>query len=182
MAIQTENTGIRFQAMSNRGTWVILAMMGVGVAASAFAWLFVWRQSQRLIHLWGGEVAATIRKSSHVELLSLSRVPVGETGSMRIDAVEYWIEARRDVSHRPGLIHAQAALIADASFDWRQSPGAAQWEFALRFSNSDAIATLAFDLNSRQVICVEQRKSASLTARINDGLRTFFREITPTPP
>jgi hypothetical protein len=168
--------------MSNRGTWVILAMMAVALIASAFAWLFVWRQSQRLIQLWGGEVAATIRNSSRVELLSLSRIPIEGCYSIRINGVEYWIEATRDVSDRPGLIHAQAALISDASFDWRQSPGEAQWEFALRFVDAHSIAMLAFDLDSRRVICVEQRKSASLTPKINDGLRTFFREISQTQP
>jgi hypothetical protein len=160
----------------SRGTWVIIGMICVGVAASLFAWAFVWRNSQRLLKLWGGDVASMIRTSPRVELLRLARGSRSGAESIRIKDQDYQVELAQDVTHRPGLIHARAALISDASFDWDRQTGEANWQFALRFIDARRQATLAFDLESAQVICIGRSESAALSHKITQGLQTFFRE------
>src|SRR5690348_8139222 len=66
-----EGVGLESAAEFN-GSWVIGGILALGVAASAFAWVFQHYQTDEALAFWGAAAAQRIRLGDRVELLVLS--------------------------------------------------------------------------------------------------------------
>src|SRR6476620_10123177 len=82
------------------GRTLVLAMLGLAVLASIFAWGWNYSRGRKSLELYGPEAATLIRTAPKVEVL---REPH---------------ESNIDISRAPGLINARASLLSDASYDW----------------------------------------------------------------
>jgi len=135
------------------GKFVLLAMVGLGLAAALGTWRFYAAEQRRPLELWGPEAAELIVRAEKVEVLQLEALP-RERAPVEADARSsasahdekvarddvspnrvsrdeiiplagrlLVVRGRRDVSTARGLGHLRVSLVNEASFDW--SPEAA---------------------------------------------------------
>ena len=163
--------------METQGKTVIILIFSVAIAATVFAWGFRKHQSQRLLELWGGEVASRIRVAKTVCFLELGKDDsLDETVS--IGELNFGVKSRIETTNQPGMINAQAAIISDASYDWQRELGQPEWSTAFEFRDSNEKRTIiAFDLLGKAAICVEKNHPIGIGPKLADGLEKFISEI-----
>ena len=122
----------------SRGTWLVAALLLLGLAAAITGIWFQWQQTRRCLEFYGPAAARRIAAAPMVELLLMQ--PGAEPG--RLVA-----RSRIDISKAPGLVHLRRGLVEDANFNWqgtdaRTSGGGAaperlpleSWDVAFVFS------------------------------------------------
>lgn len=175
--------------MPDRGKLVVAAILAVALGLAVFAWYWRWQQGHRAAAFWGAEVSQLIRGARRTELLVLEPAdaeagqpvqaaePADAASSLSIDGARYRIASTLDLSNSPGLIHARHSLTEDASFIWNPSSAECEprWTHALRLSENDQAATLAFDFECNRIYLVEQDKSISVLLRITEGFQRIVQ-------
>lgn len=115
-----------------RGTWLVVGLLLLGVAAAFTGVWFQRHQTRRCLEFYGPAAARRISAAPMVELLLVQP----GTGPGRLAS-----HTRIDVSKAPGLVHLRRGLVEDANFGWPVTGGAAPiqlpldaWDAALVFT------------------------------------------------
>ncbi len=167
--------------MPNRGKLVIGVILGAGVLAAVAAWWYTYQHGQRILTLWGPEAAYRIRLAPECELLTLEPASSDKAADLVVDSRPWSVRAQTDISQARGFVHARQALIEDSSYRWdvpSAPSAAANWQYAIRFRDSDGETLLLFDLQRKQILDVQQNRRADI-APIAAGLVQFFQEQLP---
>ena len=152
--------------MLDRGKLAVLAMLGLAVAAAAFAWFWNYRRGERCLALYGSEAAALIRTAKTVEILEVDPQSPAE------------VLRRIDISQAPGLLNARTALLDDASFEWNSPPPASgQSGLLIRFADGNREVLLRLDHAQRSLEVITNGKSATLKEKTSGGWETFLRRL-----
>ncbi len=152
--------------MLDRGKLAVLAMLGLAVAAAAFAWIWNYRRGERCLAFYGSEAAALIRTAKTVEILELDPLSPAD------------VTRRIDISKAPGLLNARTALLDDASFDWDAPPaGSGQTGRLVRFAEGGREVLLRIDGGQRSLEIVSTGKAATLDAKTSSGWEKFLRRL-----
>jgi hypothetical protein len=191
--------GRRLRTMSKHGPVVIVAILFVALAMSAFAWWYRAQQSRRAMAFWGAEFAWVILRGEQVEVARLERAgdvaedassldvtPIADgthaSETVTIQGQRFLVRETKVISGSPGLVHARHALVEDASYDWLAAPTSLPGDvaFLLRFSDGRKQALAAFDLNSAAVVRLhgDSQQAVSISP-ILAGLRKFFTRHYP---
>ena len=174
----------------SRGTWLVAALLLLGLAAAVTGIWFQWQQTRRCLDFYGPAAARRIAAAPTVELLL---VKPGQ-GSGRLVA-----RSRIDISKAPGLVHLRRGLVEDANFNWQGTDaraggggagGAAtgrlpneSWDVALVFSEPLGQTTLVIDLDPAggSLAAVGQPGRIGL-GRIGPGLEKWVRSTLAASP
>ena len=158
----------------SRGTWLVAALLLLGLAAAITGIWFQWQQTRRCLEFYGPAAARRIAAAPMVELLLMQ--PGAEPG--RLVA-----RSRIDISKAPGLVHLRRGLVEDANFSWQSSGGAVQerlplesWDVAFVFTEPLGRTTLVIDLDPAggSLAAVGQPGRIGL-GRIGPGLEKWIR-------
>ena len=167
----------------SRGTWLVAALLLLGLAAAITGIWFQWQQTRRCLEFYGPAAARRIAAAPTVELLLMQ--PGAEPG--RLVA-----RSRIDISKAPGLVHLRRGLVEDANFSWqgtdaRASSGGAgsavperlpleSWDVAFVFSEPLGRTTLVIDLDpSRGSLAAVGQPGRIGLGRIGPGLEKWVR-------
>ena len=174
----------------SRGTWLVAALLLLGLAAAITGIWFQWQQTRRCLEFYGPAAARRIAAAPTVELLLMQ--PGAEPG--RLVA-----RSRIDISKAPGLVHLRRGLVEDANFNWQGTDaraggggagGAAtgrlpneSWDVALVFSEPLGQTTLVIDLDPAggSLAAVGQPGRIGL-GRIGPGLEKWVRSTVNAAP
>ena len=174
----------------SRGTWLVAALLLLGLAAAITGIWFQWQQTRRCLEFYGPAAARRIAAAPTVELLLMQ--PGAEPG--RLVA-----RSRIDISKAPGLVHLRRGLVEDANFNWQGTDaraggggagGAAtgrlpneSWDVALVFSEPLGQTTLVIDLDPAggSLAAVGQPGRIGL-GRIGPGLEKWVRSTLAASP
>ena len=174
----------------SRGTWLVAALLLLGLAAAVTGIWFQWQQTRRCLDFYGPAAARRIAAAPTVELLLVQ--PGAEPG--RLVA-----RSRIDISKAPGLVHLRRGLVEDANFNWQGTDaraggggagGAAtgrlpneSWDVALVFSEPLGQTTLVIDLDPAggSLAAVGQPGRIGL-GRIGPGLEKWVRSTLAASP
>ena len=174
----------------SRGTWLVAALLLLGLAAAVTGIWFQWQQTRRCLDFYGPAAARRIAAAPTVELLLMQ--PGAEPG--RLVA-----RSRIDISKAPGLVHLRRGLVEDANFNWQGTDaraggggagGAAtgrlpneSWDVALVFSEPLGQTTLVIDLDPAggSLAAVGQPGRIGL-GRIGPGLEKWVRSTLAASP
>ncbi len=163
----------------NRGKLVSLILIALGLSAAVLAVGYQYRATRRTLAFWGGEAAALIARAPQVELLFLAPPVEGTDPSSATYSLDKALAGARaiDISSARGVVHLRHSLVEDATFDWNPPAGKPKgaWTHALRFSDDDRSAVVAFDLISEQATLAPTQSVVSIRP-ISRGLKTFFDE------
>lgn len=168
----------------NSGRWVIVTILTMAIAATAFAWWFRGQQGHRALDFWGSEAAYAIRFGPEVTAWQLQREQQPDADEFEIDG-ETWWAIESELSKAKGLVHARQALIEDASYRWDDSQlDTPNWDYALRFAgemppSSNGAARLPVTLlidSQRELIRRRESDQSILRVTIGKGLEIFLSE------
>jgi hypothetical protein len=166
-----------------QGKYVILVIFGTALAMAIFAWQFRIAEGNDVLDYWGVESANLLRHANKVEFLKLDSENVTNPSSMlNIGGAQQNIVSVEDISLRKGLIHARHMFIVDHTYLWEESPpeNIQNWTFALRFSDGDKRATLAFHSNSHAVQMVDNNKPLIMGAMFKNLLHYLAPILEPS--
>ncbi len=156
----------------NQGALLVVGMLTVASLAAVFAWNFRLNQSHHVLEFYGGPAASLIRRANVVEWLQVT------DGQDATDSSAIRLSAPIDITSQSGLIHARAAMISDVSYDWESEKATPDWQFVLRFSDSnDSSCSVAFDLTTHQCMCLENGNRVAIGEKLSDGLKAFTAEV-----
>ena len=167
----------------SRGTWLVAALLLLGLAAAVTGIWFQWQQTRRCLDFYGPAAARRIAAAPTVELLLMQ--PGAEPG--RLVA-----RSRIDISKAPGLVHLRRGLVEDANFNWQGTDARASgagaggaaperlpldaWDVALVFSEPLGRTTLVIDLDpSRGSLAAVGQPGRIGLGRIGPGLEKWVR-------
>jgi len=171
----------------SRGTWLVAALLLLGLAAAITGIWFQWQQTRRCLDFYGPAAARRIAAAPTVELLLMQ--PGAEPG--RLVA-----RSRIDISKAPGLVHLRRGLVEDANFNWQGTDAGASgggaalerlpldaWDVALVFSEPLGHTTLVIDLDPAggSLAAVGQPGRIGL-GRIGPGLEKWVRSTVNAAP
>ena len=159
-----------------RGMWLVVGLVGLGLALAAVGVWFQWGQTRRCLAFYGATQAERISTAPRVELWTLQG---GRTGN--VAAVE-----RFDISQAGGLVHLRRGLVEDANFNWDGLSGpipADAWDVAfVFFAPAGVIAestTLAIDFGAAGgSLTVVGQPGRVGVGRIGAGLKKWVNEAT----
>lgn len=165
-------------------------MLGVALAAAAFAWWWNYQRGHQSLEFYGSETARLVRTAEQVELLELEpqdsstgspSSPLPAAQSLMVEGQPHAVVRRADISQAKGLLHARSALLDDASYNWKARPSDAtpSYSHAVRFSDGNRNAILAFDLTNRTVSLPESSRRATLIPKIVSGWQIFINRHFP---
>ena len=179
--------------MTVNGKTVILLILAVALGSATLAWWNQYRRGQRVLELWGPDVAYRIRLAPDTELLSLAASPAEPPpapadantaltpASLAVGSRVFAIEDRRNLTGSPGLVHARQALIQDSSYEWDAPTPDSEitWRYALQFRDPRATPSttlLLIDPETGWVMESQRATAARLVPLIRQGLERLFRE------
>ena len=174
----------------SRGTWLVAALLLLGLAAAVTGIWFQWQQTRRCLDFYGPAAARRIAAAPTVELLLMQ--PGAEPG--RLVA-----RSRIDISKAPGLVHLRRGLVEDANFSWQGTDARAggggaggvaperlpldAWDVALVFSEPLGRTTLVIDLDpSRGSLAAVGQPGRIGLGRIGPGLEKWVRSTVNAAP
>ena len=174
----------------SRGTWLVAALLLLGLAAAITGIWFQWQQTRRCLEFYGPAAARRIAAAPTVELLLVQ--PGAEPG--RLVA-----RSRIDISKAPGLVHLRRGLVEDANFNWQGTDARASgagaggaaperlpldaWDVALVFSEPLGRTTLVIDLDpSRGSLAAVGQPGRIGLGRIGPGLEKWVRSTVNAAP
>lgn len=168
-----------FVARSNPGSFLVVGLLGLGLAAAGTGIWFQWQQTRRCLAFYGVETAGRVSRAPQVELWLLAH-PSGSRHTGRLRASQ-----RLDISDAKGLVHLRRGLVEDANFAWAATtsdepqPDAA-WDIALVFTQDAATgggrSLLAVDFGSEKDdarLTVVGRPGRVTLGKIAKGLREW---------
>ena len=165
-----------------RGQNLIIAIFGFSLMAAGFSLWWRYLQTRPVLDFWGPTVARLITHPEKVEALRLERLPAdktdtGESRILELDSTRFRIVDSRDVTRAPGFINARHALVVRRSFQWDRAPDDClpDWEYALRFSDSENTATVVFDFECKVARQVTRDETIGIDP-IAEGLQTVLDE------
>ena len=170
-------SSVSAQAMNHRGKFAILVMLLVALALGVVSWLWQYNLGRQALDAWGADAAQLIRHSSQVEIMQLEAVTAGETdGDLTIDAEEFHVARRQDISTAHGLLHYRHALITDSTFDWQTHPSAnaPNWTYALRFSVEKRQTVVVFDFDRHVVRLVSGKIAVIFKPSTAEAFEKYF--------
>ena len=159
-----------------KGKYVIIVIFGTALAMAVFAWQFRISEGDDVLDYWGVESASLLRHAKQVEFLKLDSVDALDSAStLTINGTRQSIISVEDISLRKGLIHARHMFIVDHTYLWEESPpeNIQHWTFALRFSDGDKQATLAFHKQNHAVQMLGNNKPL-IMGPMFDNLRYYL--------
>ena len=174
-----------FVPPQNRGTWLVVGLIFLGLFAAVTGIWFQWGQTRRCLSFYGPATARQISSAPRVELWLLKP----GSGVGRLVAAE-----RRDISAASGLVHLRRGLVEDDNFSWpdRLSNGsesvaphrplpAEAWNVALVFFTTEKQGAesveptiLAIDFDERGSLTVVGRPGRIGLGRIGRGLEKWI--------
>ena len=184
--------------MTVNGKTVILLILAVALGSAALSWWNQYRRGQRVLELWGADVAYRIRLAPETELLALatsggtsgdgaaaSPAPPADAG-LTVGSRVIPVQQRRSLTGSPGLVHARQALIQDSSYEWDAPTPTDEiaWRYAVQFRDprdSQATSLLLFDPESGWIKETQRGTGARLVPLIRQGLDRLFRERLQSP-
>jgi len=159
-----------------RGMWLVVGLVGLGLALAAVGVWFQWGQTRQCLAFYGATQAERISTAPRVELWTLK---AGRTGHLA--AVD-----RLDISQASGLVHLRRGLVEDANFKWDSLAGpipADAWDVAFVFFApagpiaESTILAIDFDAAGGTLTVVGQSGRVGL-GRIGAGLKKWVNEAT----
>jgi hypothetical protein len=169
--------------MFDRGKLAVLTMLGVALAAAAFAWWWNVQSKKQALAFFGPTAARLIGKAPTVELVAVRPAAPGDTGErLSIGDQHFTVLARHDVSQAQGLIHARAALLDDASYEWQTPVILTLRPFMVRFAEGPDESLLALDTTARQLVRCDTGAKVRLNPKISAGWQQFARRHLESPP
>ncbi len=165
----------------NKGKFVIVTMVAIGLAMAVFAWWARYEASQRVLERFGPQVAVAVRKGQRVELLTLSQSKPADESSLEILSVgdeQLYVSSSQEIADAPGLIHARHHLLHEKGFHWDEPPSTTppNWTRALRFSHDEGVATWILDFTDNRAFIVERKAEVGM-APIAPALKKFLDEL-----
>ena len=182
----TVGTTLIFGAhLVQRGTWVTLAMLVLGLALAGLAIGVRYRAGDRALEYWTPPVALLIAEAPQVELWELTPALAEKAPTrpaVQIDGAAWHVAKVRDLSHAAGFSHARQALLEDTGYDWEKppDPAAKAWQYAVHFENQGNQAVLLFDLEGGRAALVGRDEVVSI-APLAPRLRIFFDDVRSRP-
>jgi hypothetical protein len=149
------------------GKHALTVLIAIGLIGAAISWSYYRRLQRRSLALWGPQAAELMLRAPRAEAWRLETAEHSDDRDIdlvELDGKRFFVQARVDVSHAPGIIHLRHSLINDHSFDWSspQVDGQPRWDYALRFVEDEAEATLLVSLNRRLVKLAGGERMATL--------------------
>src|SRR3954469_7082023 len=141
-----------------RGQFLVIAMLGVAVAAATFAWWWNFQRGRKALEFYGPAAATLIRTAPKVEL-SRDGEPV------------------RDISKAKGLLNARTSLLGDASYQWNAEGQFANSDATLRFTDGERSVLVSFDFENQTISA--NRKIVLLSQKTADGWRIYLERLGP---
>jgi hypothetical protein len=168
-----------------RGTWVVLAMLVLGLALAGLAIGVRYRAGDRVLEYWTPPVALLIADAPNVELWELAATPTEKAPTrppVLIHGTPWHVAGTRDLSRAAGFSHARQALLEDAGYDWAQGPdpAAKTWQYALHFENQGNQAVVLLDLEGARAALVGRNDPVSI-APLAPRLRIFLDDVRSMP-
>ena len=165
----------------SRGTWLVAALLLLGLAAAITGIWFQWQQTRRCLEFYGPAAARRIAAAPTVELLL---VQPGQ-GAGQLGA-----QSPIDISKAPGLVHLRRGLVEDANFSWQAGGGAVPerlpldaWDVAFVFTEPGGQTTLVIDLDaSGGALAVVGQPGRIGLGRIRPGLEKWIRSTLSAAP
>ena len=177
-----------------QGKFVILAIVGLAVAASALSWFYYARLQERPLALWGSRAAELMLLRPMARAYRLApapgELPAGAThdggGAHRPLAIageRFTMTDDRDISRAPGFSHIRQSLIHDRSFAWDDGPceSSPRWEYAIAFAEGNESAIVAFAFNCQRAALADTNRTASIRP-VAAAIEEFLREQFPGEP
>jgi hypothetical protein len=179
--------------MWNRGKLVIVAMLGVGLCAAAFAAWYQYRGQHRAHDHWGTTSAVLIAEAPQVTVLSLGESGPQEESTFQDQTADseaaaprrlefgersWQVLSTKDGRAAPGIKNIRRALVLDTTFDWNALPldEEPEWQYAIGFTDNRNWATVLFDFETGRVALTGAKKTARLDPAANKELQEFFTE------
>jgi hypothetical protein len=160
--------------MPDRGKLAVLSMLGLALAAAAFAWWWNVTSKKQSLAFYGPEAAQLIGKARTVELIQVEPAASGDTRELlTVHHQKFALVSRHYVSQAPGLIHARTALLDDASYEWHAPIRLTQPLFLVRFADADRETLLAIDATARLLTRCDTGATVRLNPKIASGWQTF---------
>lgn len=167
------------------GKWMILSVLGVGIAMAVAAWTYKYLQQHRPLQYWGASASQLILQATQVEAWRLADANQADGAEDQVDAITVGpqrlrIVDRKDVVNARGLVHFRNGMLNSRCFDWDAPapPDAPDWTYALRFSDGANVATLLVAPTAKRVRLLETGAEVS-NAPVASGYLDFFREQWP---
>ncbi len=137
----------------NRGKFVAVLIVVLGLAAGAWAIFVRHNQMQRVLEAFTPATAEMIAHAPQVELLRLvpDITPAAEHAElMGIGDKTYQVAERKRVETTNGFTYLRTALLNDASYEWDQPVEGAQrdWQYILDFGDGPSHYLFAFDFSA----------------------------------
>ena len=131
---------------NSKGKLAIIAIFGMAVLMSVYAWWHNIHTGDQVIDFFGIETATRLRHASEIELIILEDESVSQGATLNTSRGRVGVKSVQDISSTRGLIHMRHIFIQDHTYEWESVVPdiAAEWVFALRFRDSRGETTLAF--------------------------------------
>lgn len=171
--------------MQNRGKWVIIGIVGVGLVAAVASVLYHRQSGRQVLDMWGTETALLVARAPEVRALKLQ--PAGAAATvddgtpierLGIGGEFYVITANKDAAEARGLSNIRRAMVLDASYDWTGAGEAAtpHWQYAMEFAENAPRVMVLFDFESRRVGTTASAKTTVMRPEAATDWQKFFEE------
>jgi len=170
--------------MPSSGKTVVLSIFGLAVLLSGFSIWFHRRATHQAQQFWGERAAVLINKAEHVTGLEIAAAPgdqLAAGGEVVTVAGRRWQVVRQvDLQQAKGLVHLRHALLEGDNFNWEKEidPRKVNWQWALRFGDGGAPATVVLSLDDAAVALAGSEKARSIGG-IVQGLKEFIASNFP---
>jgi hypothetical protein len=166
--------------MPDRGKLAVLSMLGLALAAAAFAWWWNVTSKKQSLAFYGPAAAQLIGKAPTVELIEVG--PAKEEDKRETISIgdrRFAVISRHNVSQAPGLIHARTALLDDASYEWDAQPRLLVRPCFVRFADESSETILALDTTARLLARGDTGATVRLKEKIAAGWQQFAERHLP---
>lgn len=161
------------------GRYVILALFGLGLAASLGSCGYYYWLQRRPLDLWGISAATLMMRANEVQALRLEPAPEKSIGkTLTINSSHFQCMEEANLVESRGFIHIRQLLVNREAFEWTNPAKDCQpdWPYAMRFSEGAHSATLAFDERCSRMVLIETGATARLKPAVAEEFGKFFRE------
>jgi len=166
-----------------RGTFVVCAMILLGLALAGLSLGVRYRSGDRALQFWTTPIALQIAQAPQAEVWRLSSQPTAPELRPPIthEGQTWHVSAAWNLPNAVGFAHARHALLEDASFNWSPSEDTKpNWQYAVRLSGQGEPTILLFDLEGARAAIAGRAGSLSM-APLAPKLRIFFDDVCSKP-
>jgi hypothetical protein len=171
--------------MQNRGKFVIVGIVGVGLVAALASVLYHRQSGRHVLEMWGTETTLLVARAPTVRVLQLqpaqNATPSDEAQPIQrlgIGGEFYVVAAAKDATEARGLSNIRRAMVLDASYDWSAANQAAalHWQYAMEFAEGEQRALVLFDFESRSVGSTVNAKTTLMQPEAAADWQRFVEE------